>query len=477
MFTAVRRDTAGTPRQDRDVRPRRLTPQERAAKGRAARAAVPRASIAALELSPERDPLAILAGQDADRVPELVPIRYGRMLASAFAFFRGAAAVMARDLLGHAATGLRTQLCGDAHLLNFGGFGSPERDLVFDLNDFDETLAGPFEWDVKRFAASLEIAGRDRGFDGTQRKDVVLAGVRAYREAMHEFSRRGDLDVWYARLDAAEMLNELKLAHDRKLTRELEQDVQRARRSDGRRALATLTRRDSEQPRFIFEPPLLVPMSELPPAAASVVESSVDEVMVSYRASIAPDRRVLFDRFARIDLAHKVVGIGSVGTRCWALLLVGRDVDDPLFLQVKEAERSVLGPGGSANHGRRVVEGQRLLQASSDIFLGWARASHVDGGPRDFYVRQLRDWKISVDIETITPAAMAYYARACGWTLARAHARAGDRIAIAAYIGASDRFDRSVAEFASAYADVNEQDHRALQRAVTAGEVNAIEGV
>ena len=456
---------------------RRLTPEERAANGRAVRAAVPRSSLGVLELPPDRDPLAVLAEQAASRVPELVPIRYGRMLASAFAFFRGAAAVMAHDLAGHAATGLRTQLCGDAHLLNFGGFGSPERDLVFDLNDFDETLAGPFEWDIKRFAASLEIAGRDRGFNRTQRRDVVLAGIRSYREAMNGFSALGDLDVWYARLDATEMLNVLKLAHDRRLTREVEQVVQRARRNDGRRALATLTRTDSEQPRFVVEPPLLVPLSELPAATATAVAASVDEIMRRYRASVAPDRRVLLDRFAHIDLARKVVGIGSVGTRCWALLLVGRDVDDPLFLQVKEAERSVLGSGGPANQGRRVVEGQRLMQASSDIFLGWARAPNVDGGPRDFYVRQLRDWKVSLDIEAVDSDAMAYYARACGWTLARAHARAGDRIAIAAYLGASDRFDRAVAEFASAYADVNEQDHDALRRAVAAGEITAVEGV
>jgi uncharacterized protein (DUF2252 family) len=465
------------PSDNRRVSARRLTPQERAANGRAVRAAVPRSSLGMLELPPQRDPLAILAEQDAGRVPELVPIRYGRMLASPFAFFRGAAAVMARDLVGCAVTGLRTQLCGDAHLLNFGGFGSPERDLVFDLNDFDETLAGSFEWDVKRFAASLEIAGRERGFDRTERKDVVLTGIRAYREAMHGFSSLGDLDVWYARLDAAEMLNVLKLAHDRKLTGKLEQVVQRARRNDGRRALATLTRKDSEQPRFVVEPPLLVPLSELPPATAEEVEASVDEVLARYRASIAPDRRVLLDRFARVDLARKVVGIGSVGTRCWALLCLGRDLDDPLFLQVKEAEQSVLGPGGPANHGRRIVEGQRLLQASSDIFLGWARAPNVDGTPRDFYVRQLRDWKVSLDLDAVVPKAMAYYARACGWTLGRAHARAGDCIAIAAYLGANDRFDRAVAEFASAYADVNEQDHRALRSAVAAGEIIAIEGV
>jgi uncharacterized protein (DUF2252 family) len=464
-------------REDRSVPARRLTPKERAANGRAVRAALPRSSLATVELPTDRDPLTILAGQDAGRVPELVPIRYGRMLASAFAFFRGAAAVMAQDLLGHAATGLRTQLCGDAHVMNFGGFGSPERNLVFDVNDFDETLAGPFEWDVKRFAASLEIAGRGRGFNRSRRQDVVLAGVRAYREAMRDFSGLGDLDVWYARVDAAELLDELKLAHDRKLNGELEQAVQRARRNDGRRALATLTRTDSGQPRFIVEPPLLVPLSELPPATASEIESSVDEAMSGYRASLAPDRRVLLDRFARVDLARKVVGIGSVGTRCWALLLLGRDVDDPLFLQIKEAERSVLGPGGATNHGRRVVDGQRLMQASSDIFLGWARASGGDGGPRDFYVRQLRDWKVSLDIETVTSEALTYYARACGWTLARAHARAGDRIAIAAYLGASDRFDRALAEFASAYANVNEQDHRALHRAVAAGKINAIEGV
>jgi uncharacterized protein (DUF2252 family) len=463
--------------ENRRVPARRLTPQERAANGRAARATVPRSSLGMLELPPDRDPLAILADQAVSRVPELVPIRYGRMLASAFAFFRGAAAVMARDLAGHATTGLRTQLSGDAHLLNFGGFGSPERDLVFDLNDFDETLAGPFEWDVQRFAASLEIAGRDRGFDRTQRQAVVLAGIRAYREAMHGFSSLGDLDVWYARLDAGEMLNELKLAHDRRLTRELEKVIERARRNDGRRALATLTHTDAPQPRFNVEPPHLMPVSELPPTTANEVETLVAEVMARYRASIAPDRRVLLDRFARIDLARQVVGVGSVGTRCWALLLVGRDLDDPLFLQVKEAEHSVLGPGGQANHGRRVVEGQRLMQASSDIFLGWARTASVDGRPRDFYVRQLRDWKVSLDIEAVVPEGMAYYARACGWTLARAHARAGDRIAIAAYAGASDRFDRAVAEFASAYADVNELDHRALRRAFAAGEIDAIEGV
>ncbi|HEY2542784.1 MAG TPA: DUF2252 domain-containing protein [Gaiellaceae bacterium] len=417
----------------------------------------PRMSLGALETQRDRDPLAILGAQDATRVSELVPIRYGRMLASPFAFFRGAAAVMAHDLAEPKSTGLRAQLCGDAHLLNFGGFGSPERDLVFDLNDFDETCPGPFEWDVKRFAASIEIAGRDRGFSRSDRGNVVRAGARAYREAMRDFAAMGDLDVWYARLDASEMLAVLKREHNEQVARDVERVVQRARRNDGRRALSTLTRTDAAGLRFVVDPPLLVPVSEMAPDVASSVEASVAEITRSYRASLAADRRVLLDRFTRIDVARKVVGIGSVGTRCWVVLLVGRDTDDPLFLQVKEAQS-----------GRRVVEGQRLMQASSDIFLGWAR---------EFYVRQLRDWKVSLDVEAVDLEGLTYYARACAWTLARAHARSGDRIAIAAYLGTSDRFDRAVAGFASAYADVNAQDHDALRQAVAQGRVHAVEGV
>jgi uncharacterized protein (DUF2252 family) len=448
-----------------------LAPTDRAARGRAARAASPRSGHATIELPPGRDPLAVLAAQDATRVAELVPIRYGRMLASPLAFYRGAAAVMARDLAPLQATGLRAQLCGDAHLVNFGSFGSPERDLVFDVNDFDETHPGPFEWDLKRFAASVELAARARGFGDAQRH--VLAGVAAYRQAMRDFAAMNDLDVWYSRLDASAMVSILERAHDRRLAKQLTRAMDKARRNDGRRALATLTRSVDGHPRIVHEPPLLVPVSELSPETAERVDAVVDQIVAGYRTSLAPDRRVLFDRFRRVDLARKVVGIGSVGTLCWVALLVGRDEDDPLFLQVKEAEQSALGPV-SGNQGRRVVDGQRLMQAASDIFLGWARASELDGGPRDFYVRQLRDWKASLDIETIEPDGLAYYAQACGWTLARAHARSGDRIAIAAYLGTGDVFDRAIAAFASAYADLTEHDHQVLQGAVAAGEIAAI---
>jgi uncharacterized protein (DUF2252 family) len=457
--------------EDGPMAARDLTPEERAALGRGARTASPRSSHAELELGPERDPLSVLAAQDASRVPELLPIRYGRMLASPFAFFRGAAAVMAHDLAPLPATGLRAQLCGDAHLVNFGGFGSPERNLVFDLNDFDETRPGPFEWDVKRFAASVEIAGRARGFENPER--YVLAGMAAYREAMSDFAAMHDLDVWYSRLDASAMVGVLHREHDARLAKKLTQVIDKARRNDGRRALATLTRSVNGELRIVFEPPLLVPLSELPPETVRGAEAIISEVLGSYRTSLAADKRVLFDRFHRVDLARKVVGIGSVGTRCWVILLVGRDETDPLFLQVKEAEQPVVGPAVTGNQGRRVVEGQRLMQAASDIFLGWARTADLDGARRDFYVRQLRDWKASIDIETIDPDGLTYYARACGWTLARAHACSGDRIAIAGYLGSSDRFDRAIAAFASAYSDLNEQDHQTLQQAVAAGEVAA----
>ncbi|HEY2372186.1 MAG TPA: DUF2252 domain-containing protein [Gaiellaceae bacterium] len=447
------------------------TPEERAARGRAARTASPRSGHASLERAPTRDPLSVLTAQDATRVPELVPLRYGRMLASPFAFFRGAAAVMAQDLAPLPATGLRTQLCGDAHLANFGGFGSPERDLVFDLNDFDETCPGPFEWDLKRLATSIEIAGRTRGFDDP--RGHVLAGVAAYREAMSEFAGMRDLDVWYSHLDASMMVDVLQRAHDARLAKQLTRVIDKARRNDGRRALATLTRSVDGHPRIVFEPPLLVPLSELALEAAERVEVAIREIQGGYRRSLAPDRRALLDWFNRIDVARKVVGIGSVGTRCWVVLLAGRDENDPLFLQIKEAEQPVLGSAVAGNQGRRVVEGQRLMQAASDIFLGWGRATAVDGIPRDFYIRQLRDWKASLDLEATGPDGLTYYARACGWTLARAHARGGDRIAIAGYLGTGDRFDRALASFSSAYADLNEQDHKTLERAVAAGEIAA----
>ncbi len=441
--------------------------------GRTARTVVPRSSLGALALPAGRDPIGLLEAQNATRLPDLVPIRFGRMVRSPLAFYRGAATVMAHDLAAQPNTGLRVQLSGDAHLLNFGGFASPERNLVFDLNDFDETLAGPFEWDVKRLVASVEVAGRERGFGAADRSAGVLRTLRSYREAMANFAAMGDLDVWYAHLDAQALIDELRKQHDAALAKQLQKAIAKAQSNDGHRALSTLT----HEGRFAAEPPLSVPLSDLGNGGA---EAAIRAAYRSYRHSLPPDRRVLLERFSYGDVARKVVGVGSVGTRCWVLLMFGRDQSDPLFLQMKEADASVLEPllgsSGLANHGRRVVDGQRLMQASSDIFLGWVRAE-VDGATRDFYVRQLRDWKASLEVETILPNGLAYYGSACGWTLARAHARSGDRIAIASYLGTGDNFDRAVAAFASAYADLNELDHAALRQAVTAGRVVATEDV
>jgi len=401
------------------------------------------------------------------------------MLVSPFAFYRGAAAIMAHDLAATPRTGLDVQLCGDAHLLNFGGFASPERDLVFDLNDFDETLRGPFEWDVKRLAASFEIVGRERGFGKGQRRQQVLDAVRAYREAMRDFAGKGDLEVWYARLDAGAFLARIQAMHDRKLETQLEHTMAKALRNDDMRALSKLTHEVDGQRRFVSEPPLIVPIGDLAgQGAADEAESQIRGLFRGYRRTLRPDLRSLVDQYHYVDLARKVVGVGSVGTRCWVVLLQGRDGRDPLFLQVKEAGGSVLEPylGGRkvGNQGKRVVEGQRLMQAASDIFLGW---THDESAGRDYYVRQLRDWKSSADIATIEPRGLTEYAGACGRTLARAHARSGDRIAISAYLGNGDRFDRALAELASAYADLNERDHRALTKAVASGEVEAVEGV
>ncbi len=424
-----------------------------------------------------RDPIALLEAQNVTRVAELVPIRFGRMLASPFAFFRGAAVVMAHDLASLRSSGLRAQLAGDAHLLNFGGFASPDREVVFDLNDFDETLPGPFEWDIKRLAASLEIAGRERGFGPAERSGSVRGAVRAYREAMRRFALLGDLDVWYARLDARSIRDVVQLERDRKLARAVQRSVARAHSNDAMRALSRLTHEVEGELRIVSEPPLIVPLAELDGAGD---ESAIRAAFRSYRRSLPSDRRALLERFRYFDSARKVVGVGSVGMRCWVVLMLGRDEHDPLLLQMKEAEASVLEPllGASAlaSHGQRVVEGQRLMQAASDIFLGWVRAEQ-DGARRDFYVRQLRDWKVSVDLDTLAPNGLAAYGVACGWTLARAHARSGDRIAIGAYLGASDTFDRAVSDFAARYADLNERDHQAHAAAVAAGKVIALEGV
>jgi uncharacterized protein (DUF2252 family) len=460
------------------------TVSERAESGRAARKQAPRSSHEELQLAADRDPIGLLEEQAPSRVPEFVPVRYGRMLVSPFAFFRGAATVMAHDLAGSRQAGLCAQLCGDAHLANFGGFASPERDLVFDLNDFDETLPGPFEWDVKRLATSFEVAARQRSFSKAERTRPVLGVTRSYREAMRQFAAMGDLDVWYSRLDARAIEARLREAHDRKVVRGFQGVAAKAQNRDRMRALAKLTKAVDGEPRFISNPPLIVPLRELvgDEHDRTELESQLHETFRRYRRTLPRDLRALLEGFRYVDLARKVVGVGSVGTRCWVLLLLGRDARDPLFLQIKEAEASVLEPlvGRSrfANHGKRVVEGQRLMQAASDIFLGWVRTEGtLDGAMRDFYVRQLWDWKSSVDMETIRPDGLAAYADACGWTLARAHARSGDRVAIAAYLGKGDTFDRAIAAFAAEYADLNERDHEALVQAVAAGRISATEGV
>ena len=455
------------------------TVTERLARGRAARAEVSRSSHAVLEVPPHRDPITWLEAQAATRLPELLPIRHGRMLTSPLAFFRGAAVVMANDLAPTPRTGLDVQLCGDAHLLNFGGFASPERHLVFDLNDFDETLAGPFEWDVKRLAASVELAARGRGLAARDRRAVVLGTVCAYRETMRELAESAHLAVWYAHVDAESVASELREQHEPRDAKTVEHVAARARTNDSIRALAKLTRLVDGEPRIVSDPPLIVPIAELDDGTRDL-EAELRSIFRSYRHSLQLDRRTLLEGFRYGDLARKVVGIGSVGTRCWILLLLGRDEQDPLFLQVKEAQASVLEPllGRSpfASQAQRVVEGQRLSQAVSDIFLGWTRADEADGA-HDYYVRQLRDWKVSIDVDRVLPDALATYARWCGSTLARAHARSGDRIAIAAYLGRGDSFDRALADFAAAYADLTERDHAAFAEAARAGSVRASEGL
>ncbi len=458
------------------------TVAERAENGRKARATCARMSHARLEPG-DRDPVALLQAQAAARVPELLPIRYGRMLVSPFTFFRGAAAVMAHDLAGLPRSGLEVQLCGDAHLANFGGFGSPERDLVFDLNDFDETLPGPFEWDVKRLAASFEVAARNRNCTDAERAGIVLKTVRVYREAMRQFAALGNMDVWYSRFSTTALVDKLRIEHDTRQADALERATAKARTKDSMRAFKKLTHLVDGEPRIISDPPLIVPIDQLAQGIADrdALEAVVRSVFREYRKTLPPDRRWLLEEFRCVDVARKVVGVGSVGTRCWIVLLLGRDETDPLFLQIKEAEQSVLEPylrpSQYANHGERVVAGQQLMQAVSDIFLGWHRLTGLDGHQRDFYCRQLWDWKVSVNLETILARGLMIYAEVCGWTLARAHARSGDRIAIAEYLGKGDAFDRAICEFARAYADQNERDFEALGRAVRDGRIEAETGL
>jgi uncharacterized protein (DUF2252 family) len=456
-----------------------FTRAERVARGREARAETPRASHASFDTFRPRDPVELLELQAGSRVPELVPIRYGRMLVSPFTFYRGAAALMAHDLAPTARAGLGVQLCGDAHLSNFGGFASPERTLVFDLNDFDETLPGPFEWDVKRLAVSFEIAGRDRGFSETERRKAVLTCVRSYREAMSQFAAMENLAVWYARLDE-EAIQALVARRDKKQATTVAVTAAKARTKDSMKAFTKLTQLVDGELRILSDPPLIVPIAELT-GGQSILEE-VHKLLRLYRRTLQHDRRHLLESFSYVDLARKVVGVGSVGTRAWVMLLLGTDATDPLFLQIKEAQQSVLEPylGKSAfgNHGQRVVEGQRLMQSTSDIFLGFIHnPSGLDGQPRDFYVRQLWDWKTSVNLEIIAPRGLELYAQVCAWTLARAHARSGDRIAIAAYLGRSDVFDNAIADFAEAYADLNERDYKALRQAAASGRIEVQEGL
>jgi uncharacterized protein (DUF2252 family) len=460
-----------------------LSAEQHAARGRAERAEIPRSSHATWAPLPRhRHPIALLEEQATTRVPELVPIRYGRMLVSPFTFYRGAAYVMAADLASTARSGLRVQLCGDAHLSNFGVFGSPERRMMFDINDFDETLPGPWDWDVKRLVASMELAGRDNGFSKSARSEVVMTTVRAYREAMQSFAKLHNLDVWYASLDIEQIYDTCLSKVGQKRLNVTERNIAKARTKDSMQAFESLTHVVGGRRRIISDPPLIVPMDEFVEGRARVeLEREAREILRGYRSTLQTDRRHLLEGYDFTDMAHKVVGVGSVGSRAWIILLLGRDDEDPLFLQAKEAQTSVLEPflGKSEyeNSGQRVVAGQRLMQAASDIFLGWQRVKGVDGIERDFYVRQLRDWKFAADISALDRVVLTTYGNLCGWTLARAHARSGDRIAIAAYLGKADTFDEAIAAFAIAYADQTERDHQALATAVRSGRVRAETGV
>jgi uncharacterized protein (DUF2252 family) len=444
--------------------------RQRHERGRAARRVVPRGSHAGWKPAPDRpDPVDLLEAQARDRIPDLMPIRYSRMMASPFAFLRGSAIVMANDLAGTPKTGIQAQLCGDAHLLNFGAYASPERALLFDLNDFDETLPGPWEWDVKRLAASLVVAGLENGFDAADCREAAQASVASYRRRMAEFSEMGELEVWYSRVSKEEISGLLSDASPEKTTRKkLSKAVRKARGRDSLQALSKLTKIVDGQRMIIDDPPLLVRIPE-----GDEIRGQIYAILESYKRTLQEDRRHLLDRYSFVDAARKVVGVGSVGTRAYVVLLAGRDENDPLFLQVKEAGPSVLEghvpSSTNEHHGHRVVAGQRLMQAASDIFLGWFRGT----AGRDFYWRQLKDMKGSANVEGMSPDELVIYAGLCGWALARAHARSGDRVQIAGYLGKSERFDGAIADFAEAYADQTERDHAALCAAVKSGRLPA----
>jgi uncharacterized protein (DUF2252 family) len=470
------------------------------------------------------DPVALLEKQDATREPDLVPVRHGRMMVSPFTFYRGAAAIMAADLAATPVAGLEAQLCGDAHLSNFGAFASPERRLLFDLNDFDETLPGPFEYDVKRMAASFTIAARNNGFSPADARTATLVSVRAYREAMVSFAQMRTMDIWYAHLDEDELMAgiraavagtarqekaakkaeqadkrakapkkaEQRAARQEKVDRQQEKEAKTARKRaektiakahtrDSLQALSKLGELVNGKYQIVSQPPIVVPLRDLYAAyklSPNEISKALHEQFRAYRATLQDDRRRLLERFEFVDMARKVVGVGSVGTRAFIVLLQGRDAQDPLFLQVKEATASVLEPyvrkSRYRQHGERVVQGQRLMQAASDIYLGWTKGLDVR---RNFYWRQLRDMKGSALVEAMVPLGLTYYAQICGWTLARAHARSGDPVAIAEYLGGSEAFDKAITDFSERYADQNEQDYTEFVNAVKSGRLEAVEGV
>jgi uncharacterized protein (DUF2252 family) len=460
----------------------RLEHGEDPQRGRESRARSPRSGHAEWKpASGRQDPIAILRRQAETRVPELLPIRYGRMAASPFAFYRGAAAVMAADLASTPDAGLIVQLCGDAHISNFGGFAAPDRRLVFGPNDFDETLPGPWEWDVKRMAASIEIAAREMGIAAGRRRRIVTRSVAQYREGMREFAAETMLQAWYERLDADQLTARFGTRLDADAAELFDRTFAKGRRKDSARAARKLTDEVDGVPRFVSAPPLLTPLHELVSGDPDERESWVRELLDAYAAGLHADRAHLFRSYRFVDMARKVVGVGSVGTRAWIFLLVSHGVGDPLVLQAKEAVASVLEPHlGSAayeNHGERVVRGQRMMQAATDIFLSWQRSTGLDGLEHDFYVRQLWDWKASADLSRLNERGLVAYTRACAWSLARSHARSGDRLAIAAYLGKGSRFDEAIAEFSVRYADQNERDHGRLLEAIAAGELEATPGI
>ncbi|MBF7729211.1 DUF2252 domain-containing protein [Pseudomonas sp. N040] len=439
--------------------------EERVNAGRLLRDTVPRASHAAWKLpAKHRDPIAILEQSNEDRLPELIPIRYGRMLRSPFTFFRGSAALMAYDLATTPSTGIRVQACGDCHLLNFGLFATPERHLVFDLNDFDETLPAPWEWDIKRLAASFAIAARDSGASDARSRGAAVDCVRSYRERLREFSKMSPLEVWYANLDVDSVIARTT---DKELKRARQEMANKARQRVAENLFPKIVQQVGGHPRIVDQPPFIFHVAD--PEFMDKVREGLED----YRASLSDERRVLLDRYRLVDAAIKVVGIGSVGTRCLIGLFFSEE-NHPLILQFKESCRSVLEPyaGKSCyeNQGERVVMGQRLMQSSSDIFLGWTRGR----AGRDFFVRQLRDMKVSVPVEKVTPQQLRHYAGVCGLTLARAHAKSGDAATISGYLGKSDTFDEALGDFALAYANQTEQDHAVLVKAVNAGKLEVL---